>query len=337
MMQRIAIEASTPEPTPTVIPSIGPADIFAPLPTRTWMIDRLRIAGGGRPTLVVGPPGAGKTIIVQTLAMACAAGRRWCGVYDVASTSVLHLDAEVGHWLTCSRYQRIASAMGVTPDDLADRLRLSVYPPVTLDAPDAERLLIDTCRGHGLVILDSLSALAGDAEEHTPEVGRLMIMLARVSGETGAAIVVLHHTRRDGEYRGSTAIPAGAECMWRLTDADRGTATLRHERSPMGDPMPDVTASIVDVSVNGDPRGGLAVRLTEPEEHATADTSVDDLVARVVAIVAHRPGCSTRTIREEIGGRAARVDAAIDESIRMGQIHDRGSAKARAYYPGRGP
>lgn len=271
--------------------------------------------------------------------MATATGRRLCGLYEVVQTRALLLDAEVGPYLTPQRIQRIARAMGVTAEDIGDRLRVAIYPRIALDQPDAEAILTATCAGFGLVILDSLSALSGGAEEHTPEMGKLLIMLGRVSAATGAAIVVLHHTRRDGETRGSTSIYAGAECIWRMVEVDRGQATLRHERSPMGDLQPDLTLAIHDVEVDGDPRAGLAVRVLEPERTAprTAEASVDDLLSRLVSVVARRPGCSSRTLRVEVGGRGALVDAAADEAERLGKIHNAGTRTCAAYHVGGGP
>lgn len=320
------IEAPSSGRTTRTLPTIGVDELWAPLPARTWVVERLRIAGGGRPTLLIGPPASGKTITAQMIALACASGREWCG-HRVERCSVLHLDAEVGAWLTASRYQRIGRAMKVSPTEIGDRLRVAIYPRITLDSPDAEEVLTATCSGFGLVLLDSLSALAGAAEEHTPAIGALMLMLARVSGATGAAIVVLHHTRRDGEIRGSTAIMAGAECAWRWTAVERGRSTIVHERSPMGDPQPDLVTQIADVPFDGDARAGLTVRVVD------ADFGEGDLIDQVVAVARATPGCTLRHMRTTLGGRAKAVDAAIGAAIRAGRLDDRsGDEHQHAYH-----
>lgn len=317
------------------IATIGATEILAPLPSRAWVCERLRVAGGGRVSLIVGPPAGGKTIGAQTLALAVATGRRWLGHHDVTQCRVLHLDREVGHYLTCSRYQRIARAMGVTAADIEDRLRVAIYPPLTLDQPDAEEILATTCREYGLVIIDSLAAYAGAAEEHTPEIGHLLLMLGRVSAATGAAIVVLHHTRRDGEIRGSTSIAGGAECQWRLTDVDRGRSTLVHERSPMGDPQPDITVQIVDVEVDGDPRGGLRVQLLDPPQSSTPSerpgAAHDGLMLLILDHLRRHGPCpgGAEVLAARLTRRASAVRAALAELSARGQIEVFGGKRDR--------
>lgn len=314
-MQQASVAPALPRARPlapaATIPTIGVTDLFAPLPERTWIVPRLAIAGGGRPTLIVGPPAAGKTILAQALALACAAGASWCGEHDCARARVLWLDAEVGAWTWRSRIQRLARAAGVTEDDLADRLRVAIHPAFALDAPDAEKILTATCRGFGLVVIDSLSALSGAAEEHTPEIGRLMLMLGRVSSATDAAIVVLHHTRRDGELRGSTSIVAGAECAWHIVDADGAGGTLRHTRSPMGALLEDVVYRIVDVAIDGDPRGGLALELVG---HGRADAEYSSLDEELVGALRAGP-LSIGALSLGVSRRTSDVRAAVDRLV----------------------
>jgi hypothetical protein len=300
------------------------------MPPMEWVVPELHIVGRGRPTLIYGPPAAGKSITMGTLALAAASGRPWIGGTALGPMSVLWIDGEVGRALTQRRLQRIARAMDIGVRDLGDRIRLAVYPALSLDHPDAERVLMAKCAGYTLIILDSLTALSGSADEHTIEMGRIMLMLARVSARSSAAIVVLHHSRRDGEVRGSTSITGGSECIWSM-ESRRDRVVLRHERSPMGDRLADIEVRIVDVAIGGDSLGGLALERAAPDHGSDPDAPLLDRVVR--AITAH-PGCSLRAVRMELGGRASAVDEAVAEALQLGRIHDRGSARASQYHPG---
>lgn len=313
-------------PTRDELPTLTVGELLAPLPAREWVVPRLAIAGSGRASLVYGPPGGGKSITTMTLALAVASGQPWAGVHATRCADVLWIDAEVGPWMTRSRLQRIARAAGIDATDLEDRLRVAIHPSLTLDSPTAERVLTATCRRYGLVVIDSLSALSGAAEEHTPEMGRIMLMLGRVSAATGAAILVLHHTRRDGELRGSTSIPAGAECIWHVVDVDGAAGTLRHVRSPMGEMQPDIRYRIVDVPIDGDPRGGLALALdTEDGRGANRQASIDEAIVAHLAAVG---GSSGRALTEAMERRDDVVRAAVERLIRAGRVARTGAGAA---------
>ncbi len=255
---------------PLALATIGAAEIFAPLPAREWLCPRLRIEAGARPTVIVGPPDAGKSMIVYSLAVASAAGLPWCGVHALARTRTLILDKEVGQ-STRRKIQRMARAAGVVQADIGDRLRLAIHPPLELDDPNAERVLRATCQGYGLVVLDSLTAFAGKLEEHTPELGKRLLMLGKIASDLMTAFVILHHTNNAGGVRGSTAIRAGAENVWVMSDGGRNCSTMRHFRSPDGDHQPDLHTEIVDVELGGDRKGGLAVRLRDDDAVAPED------------------------------------------------------------------
>ena len=134
----------------------GPA-IAAPLPEIAYLVRELGlVAGGGAPHLVAGYGFAGKTLALQSLALALAAARPVWGAYACRDVRrVLHVDLEQGDRLTRRRYQRLAAAMGVDLAGLGDSLGLAVMPPLSLNASHADgwRALM---AGRDLVIIDSL-------------------------------------------------------------------------------------------------------------------------------------------------------------------------------------
>jgi hypothetical protein len=290
-----------------VIPTIGVAEIWA-APSRIEPVIPVIDACVGRPTIVYGPPAAGKSIMLGAIAIAASAGVSILGAPPREPMRVLWLDAEVGGPLTCARTQRLARGMGVGPDAIGDRLRIAIYPALALDDGDAEQILTAMCAGYTLMIIDSLTAMSGSTDETTPEMGRVLIMLARVSGRTDCAIVVIHHSRRDGEIRGSTSIAAGSECIWRMSARGRETV-LRHERSPIGALRDDLAIRIVDVEMDGDPLAGLAVERGDDAASATTRTLAAEIIDYLVDHGPHRGGADTLATR--MGRRADLVRDAV--------------------------
>lgn len=308
-----------------IIPTIGATEIWA-APSRIVPVIPAIQACVGRPTLVYALPGAGKSIVLWSAAIAGATGLSMLGAAPLAPLRVLWLDGEVGGPLTSSRAQRIARALGVGPRDLGDRLRVAIYPSLSIDDPTAERILAATCAGYTLVILDSLTALSGDADETSPEMGRIMLMLARVSGRTGAAIVVVHHARRDGEIRGSTSIDAGSECIWRMRVRGR-ESIMHHQRSPIGAPLPDLALRIRDVAIDGDPLAGLAVDLASTTPEAVAIRSLEtEILEYLAAHDGHAGGADT--LAASMGRKAARVREAVEALIAARAITRAGAGRA---------
>jgi hypothetical protein len=73
----------------------------------------------------------------------------------------------------------------------------------------------------GLVIIDALAdiMLSGD-ENAVQDTQPVFAALRKIAEDTGAAILVIHHTNKIGEYRGSTAIPGAIDCMVLIDSED---------------------------------------------------------------------------------------------------------------------
>lgn len=92
-----------------------------------------------------------------------------------------------------------------------DRLDLS-------DATGMQRLydMVMTTRP-ALVVLDVLRELHDRTEDSSDEMGPLLRPLRQLAHETNTALVVTHHQRKAGGFRGSTAIKAAFDGEWSLT------------------------------------------------------------------------------------------------------------------------
>lgn len=324
--------------------------IFAPLPPYPWLIHGLHVAPG-RITLLNGYADVGKTVIAQSVALAVAAGRPVWGLFaPAASGVVLHLNGELGSYIARERYQRLARGMGIDVAALleARTLRLSNYPSARLDDEDFEAKLVEVCQGVKLVIVDSLRAFSGGLNENDKEIGVALLMLARVSEQTGATIIVLHHNRKPTKddvggakmaISGSSSILGGAECAFVMNAEKGGPITVQHERSPIGRPLQDFGLRIEDVERDGDPRWGLrvvhydAAQITKLQEDAKAAegraeaVKVAEAIAETLSRYAGVFRGSKKTFRETCGlkVRHERFVAVLGELVASGQIIEGGT------------
>ena len=307
----------TPAPPPAppqraFAPRTG-ADIARPLPPIPWLCRQLGIAPG-RPVIISGYGGVGKTFAVQALALAVASGaRRLWDCYDLqldGPQRVLHLDGEQGQWITDWRYQRLAWSMGIDIAQLGERLGALHYPELFLTDPSAEALLAGLCAGVRLCIIDSLRAFTPGADENDSQISQYLYLLARVSERTGCVfVVVAHEGKTSGEnprtgierLRGSSAIAAAAGTVVSFVRAaEEGCVRIEHTRANLGSPARDEVVRLVDegdIDPMTEKTCGLRIEWM-PREQAQAEQAqaedarrermLRDVASRVLAIVAAR-------------------------------------------------
>lgn len=322
---------------------LGVSDMFSPLPPVPWLVQSLDLCPGA-PALVAGYGFSGKTAAMQAMAVEIAAGLPVWGTFSARQGRVLHLDYEQGRRLTAERYQRLAAAHMLDPDELGDRLEVAPLPRLYLDDPGAEEALARECEGVALLIVDSLRAACPTIEENSSEVRRVLDALGRVSEKTGTTCVVIHHARKPSQdksggarmaIRGSGAIFDACSSVLVLEGQKGKPVRVAHEKArTSGVTAADLEIVISDVDIDGNPRGGLQVLAQSASSVAGVVDTVGPLVQPVLDFVNTHPGCSVRRLREECraGGRAALVDVAVERLLEDGAIEDRGSRTKRAFY-----
>ena len=191
------------------------ADIRAA--TKEFAIER--IAPLAEVTLFTGAGSTGKSLLGQQFATAAAAGLPCLGL-DVQAGPAIYLtcedDAEQLHW----RQQHICEAMSVDMASLAGLLHLvslrgaldnelGTFASDGIFAPsEAYNRVSEMTKATGakLIFLDNVAHLFTGNENDRGEVTRFINLLNRLSGETGAAIILLGHpNKKEDAYSGSTA------------------------------------------------------------------------------------------------------------------------------------
>ena len=333
---------------------ISGADIFAALPPVPWVCRGLAI-GPGRPHTLVGFGYSGKTVAAQALALAVASGTDAWGRFACKQGIVRHLDHEVGRRGTLHRYQRLAFAHGITPDQIGDRLKILPLPRIRLSDPGAEDWYTETCTGTTLCIIDSLrAAIAGDIDENDSAVRSFLDILLRVSDTTGCSFVVLHHSgkgRQEGDQReagrGSSAIYDASGTVLKLDPQkhdERSVTISKVQATKMaaeasGGALEPFWLRIEDVADDEgvNERAGLRCGFLqdwEPDIGGTesaapkAPKSGHELMMKatfaVETYVRANPGCTSLMIREGVSGFGkGAIDAARDWLRNAGRLEQR--------------
>lgn len=286
--------------------------LFAPLPPVEWLVQRLDICPGA-PVLFAGYGFSGKTVAAQSMAVTIAGGGRVWSDFTIGKRGrVVHVDYEQGLRLTAERYQRLARAAGLEPEDLRGRLGVAPLPSLYLSSPQALDAYTRAAEGAALLIVDSLRACAPDVDENSSEVRRLLDLLTRVSEATGVVPLVIHHARkpRDDDGGGAKMAIRGSGAIFDacgsvlVFSAVKGEPTLvAHEKArTSGVTHEDFSLAVEDVENDGNPRAGLRVRsvgVAPPEvRKATREREKrSEVHERIVAFVAANPGCSGHAVR----------------------------------------
>lgn len=173
-------------------------------PVREEIIQGLLAAG--EVGALVGPAGTGKSAIAQRLAVCVAEGRAFLG-RPVIPGPVVYIAAE--------RWAGTARRLKAIQKKIAAPVYIAKARPNLGDTGEVKELadrISRICEGErkcpSLIIFDTLArCMPGLDENSTRDMGRAMEGLAILADEvSSAAIVFIHHTGKNGDTRGSTAL-----------------------------------------------------------------------------------------------------------------------------------
>lgn len=197
------------------------------MPPPSWLIRNVLPKGAGAE--LYGPSGVGKSFVALDIGMSVAANRDFLG-HEVVHSGVIYCIGEsaagIGRRLKAWRAARGVS-FGIRFRLLPDSVRL-------LDAGDVGAFLAAVRQldeSPGLIVVDTLArSIVGGEENSARDMGLAAEQIERIKRETGACVLVIHHTGKSGESeRGSSAIRAAFDTMIELKN-DGGVLTLRCEK-----------------------------------------------------------------------------------------------------------
>lgn len=216
---------STVQPTVpvTVVPAVIPKDHLQPkikatsindidltnIPPREFLYHN--IAARKYATMIVAPPGAGKSIFTLHMAISAAAGRQW-GSWGTANNQPIRVwvyNNEEGIDELRRRIKGIMQEMGVTKEMLGGRLFIDSGEnrPIEVAKNGDGNTVIHTPDFHALkqevidrqidmLIVDPFAETYSVAENDNDQIKQVARMYRDIAVEANCAVVLVHHTRK---------------------------------------------------------------------------------------------------------------------------------------------
>jgi RecA-family ATPase len=285
--------------------------------SQAWLVEG--IWGAAAVGILGGEPKCCKTIASQELAVATASGRPFLGRFTVHEPGrVLIYAAEDAAWMVKQRLTAIAKVRGVDIADLDIQLitseRLRLDDDGDLEALDATVAALKP----RLLILDPFVRLHRIDENSSAEVARVLDGLRLMQRRHGAAILVVHHAKKNGgnaragqALRGSSEFHAWGDsmlCMRRRGDELTLSVEQRAAASIVAIPL----ALVAD----GDEMS-LEIQMPEqPVLPAPKPTPAE----RIERALATGESMNLNALRDACGVRTATLCETLRELVAVGRV-----------------
>jgi hypothetical protein len=300
-------------------PGDNPQDIF----------DAHGLIVRAEPSLFLGDPKVGKTLIITDLALHLAAGRReWCGVPLYRRCKVLALLREDSERTTRRRIFQMARGAGIERSELDGWLEIDGVTPLYFDNPKHVAQLSRQLKQYDVVLIDSLSTIHNGDENSVESMAPVMNLWRDMSLTTKTSRPIIHHFRKSPNERGVQREKSVGDILQSGRGSSIIAATTRHGVGISRGPEKHQVVIGVQSNHDVDVEPFVIARLngtTDSGERFLRHVRIGDLRdARAEATSARVDPVVLEVLRgagtEGLGGRALR-DAV---SERMTTLHDRG-------------
>jgi len=202
------------------------ADAYKPRPPLRYVVKGLFPLPSV--SIVYGAPGSLKSLLLADMAISVAAGLPWLPLATSPYTGkptlaapVLWCDFDNGPRITHERFEALGRARNLA---VTAPLSYVSMPVPWLDASNTAAMAALAERIHDLgallVCIDNLTLVKGQADENSAQMGSVMANVRRLAEDTGAAVILIHHQRKDGQGR------KGQEATVRAGDRLRGHSSI---------------------------------------------------------------------------------------------------------------
>ena len=177
-------------------------DRFAaePLPEAQWLVEPLFEQDSQ--VVLWGAPGSGKSFVALSWAMHIATGSPWLGLYPVKEANVVYC---VGEGDRGMRRRARAGATEYGFKSIPGLSFLSSAPRIRDKKVLAEFLKMIKAKRPGQVIIDTLARSFSGDENSAEHMNDWLNAAGVIQRETGACVMVLHHTAKNIKKGGSAS------------------------------------------------------------------------------------------------------------------------------------
>lgn len=216
-------------------------------------------------TVVFGPPSGGKSFAVLDMCMCINTGKNWHD-YPVQKKGVLYLAAEgqtgmlkrIKAWETHHKTTTEAFALLPMPciiDHEAQRF-------------DLLRLVESLPFKPGIIVLDTLARSMQGDENSTKDMGLVVAAAGTIIEETGAQVIIIHHTGKDETKgaRGAIALTGATDTMFKVVRSKMPKQYyLICERQKDFEPFEPMTFNMTLIDTGYKNKSGDAITSLVPE------------------------------------------------------------------------
>ena len=181
-----------------------------------------------------GKYGHKKTFVALSAAVCVASGTKWLG-QNTKQSNVLIIDEESGEHTLLDRLQASIKGESQEEDLPIYYLSLSAFNFLKNENDIVYLKEYIELTESKLVIIDSFADVMSGGDENTVKDNvPVLIKLRKVCEETGAGIILLHHTNKNGDIRGSTSIGAALNSALKIV-SDNGSSKIEISTEKMRD------------------------------------------------------------------------------------------------------
>jgi hypothetical protein len=230
------------EPEPLGIRTIAPDFDAVNIPPRNWIIDKYAL--GGYITLLGAAGATGKSMFTLCLATSVALGRDLLDLGETRQGNVLVINNEDDNDELDRRFAGVFKAHRIRSEEVTNKLYLksgygkritvsnNLGTTTEMISPDVEKIVAEVKRCDiKVLIIDPFVSTHDSNENDNSALDQVMGYYRQIASETGVAIILVHHTRKNGDESDSFA---GNVDAMRGASATKDAARLCFTLSKMG-------------------------------------------------------------------------------------------------------
>ena len=319
-----------PDPTDQ-LPVVRACDLDEPAAHQRWLVESLWARAGVG--IIGGSPKSCKSFLALDLALSVASSTPCLGHFHVADPGpALVYFAEDPPGVVRERLTALTRQRELDLPDLP--LHVITAPGLRLDLDRDQRRLDHTLAAlrPRLLLLDPFVRLHHINENDAGEVSRLLAFLRQLQRQHDLAVVVVHHTRKNGPVgaqagqglRGSGDFHAWTDSALYLRHRrDQLLLTIEHRAAPALPPLALALATL--------PTGDACLEIVDPDRDPPTDP---DLPARILDALDQLGTAATReTLRATLRVRNERLGPALQQLASAGSLIRTSGGWARKTVP----